>query len=160
MISPALHGRLTNASSQYFRYWFLFWHFVDGFLPIRFTSGWSHSDDPFYTDEWKSHSSRQIQRFFLLQVMTSLMFVCHWVTDGEKNFWIIWRRKTILSSIKYYFRCRKAEIIHDICRRHCLWSKNFMWSNFDWHDNFACHVNQNCSMWQTILHHLTKLLVI
>ena len=25
------------------------------------------------------------------QVMTSLMFVCHWVTDGEKNFWIIWK---------------------------------------------------------------------
>ena len=23
--------------------------------------------------------------------MTSLMFVCHWVTDGEKNFWIIWK---------------------------------------------------------------------
>ena len=28
--------------------------------------------------------------FTSLQVMTSLMLVCHWVTDGEKNFWIIW----------------------------------------------------------------------
>ena len=42
--------------------------------------------------------------FFHFHVMTSLMLVCHWVTDGEKNFWIIWRRKTILSSIKYYLK--------------------------------------------------------
>ena len=34
-----------------------------------------------------------------------------------------------------------------------------MWSNFAPHDNVACHVDKNCSTWQSILHHVTKLLV-
>ena len=35
---------------------------------------------------------------------------------------------------------------------HCLWS------NFAVNDNFARNVDQNCSTWQSILHHMTKLL--
>ena len=38
-------------------------------------------------------------------------------------------------------------------------AKKIMCSNFAPHDNFACHVDQNCSTWQSILHHMTKLLV-
>ena len=30
--------------------------------------------------------------------------------------------------------------------------------SFSPHDNFACHGDQNCSTWQSILHHMTKLL--
>ena len=87
MIGPALHGRLTNASSQYFRYWFLFWHFVDGFLPIRFTSGWSHSDDHLYTDEWKSHSPHQIQKkfFFLRWWRPSCLCATGWLTERKTS---------------------------------------------------------------------------
>ena len=36
-------------------------------------------------------------------------------------------------------------------------AKKIMWSNFAPHD--ACHCDQNCSTWQAILHHMTKLLV-
>ena len=46
------------------------------------------------------------------QVMTSLMFVCHWVTDGEKNFWIIWKQTIQPLFAFHHFQISTSSLAH------------------------------------------------
>ena len=66
--------------------------------------------------------------------------------------------------MKYSGLHQSHSIIHQNCRRcrrHCLWSKNFIWSNFAPHDTWiknVPHDGQNCLSHRAILSSNDKLL--